>query len=79
MATEATDWRGRLALIAASVILTAWTISFIMDIAVKTYDPPASVTPLAMASVGFLFGAEVMAKMKPSEPPSKPKPEEVET
>lgn len=78
MATE-TDWRGRLALIAACVILIAWTVSFTLDIAVETYDPPASVTPLALATVGWLFGTEVMGKMtqKPPEKPE-PRPEEIE-
>jgi len=64
MATTETDWRARLALIAACVILIAWTISFTLDIAVESYDPHPSITPLAMAAVGFLFGGEVLSKFK---------------
>lgn len=77
MATR-TEWREWLALIAACVILVAWVISFAVDIWVETYDPPASVTPLALASVGFLFATETMAKL--SRPPRpEPQPEEAET
>ena len=62
-----------------TVILIAWTVSFTLDIAVETYDPPASVTPLALATVGWLFGTEVMGKItqKPPEKPE-PRPEEIE-
>lgn len=69
MARES-EWRSRLALVAAVVILVAWAVSFTVDIWVATYDPPASVTPLALATVGWLFGGEVVAKLKrPEEAP----------
>lgn len=81
MAKTETDWRGRLALLAAALILVAWLVSFTIDIWVETYDPPASVTPMAMAAVGFLFATETMAKLtqKPKPPEPEPRPKEVET
>jgi hypothetical protein len=72
-----TEWREWLALLTAVLILVAWTISFLVDIWVETYDPPASITPLALASVGFLFATETMAKLSPR-PEPKAEPEEVE-
>lgn len=70
MATE-TEWRARLALIAACVILVAWAVSFALDIWVTTYDPHPSITPLAMVAAGFLFGGEVVSKFKADKPDPK--------
>ena len=63
MASES-EWRSRLALIAACTILVAWAVSFALDIWVETYDPHPSITPLALATVGWLFGGEVVARIK---------------
>lgn len=40
----------------AVVITVAWTISFLVDIKVDTYDPPASIHPLMMIVAGAVFG-----------------------
>jgi lipopolysaccharide export LptBFGC system permease protein LptF len=49
----------RLRLVFAYTVLIAWVVSFILDAAVKAYDPPAFVGPLALAVAGYLFGAPV--------------------
>jgi hypothetical protein len=64
---ERGDARSRLALAAAVLILVAWAVSFTLDIAVETYDPHPSITPLALATVGWLFGGEVVSKLKGDE------------
>lgn len=40
----------------AIVISVAWAVSFITDIIVKGYDPPASVHALMMMVAGAVFG-----------------------
>lgn len=40
----------------AIVITVAWTVSFIVDIEVQGYDPPASIHPLMMIVAGAVFG-----------------------
>lgn len=58
------DRRGWLASIVASVITVAWTTSFTLDLFVKDYDPHPSITPLMLTTAGYLFGGEVMSKVK---------------
>jgi lipopolysaccharide export LptBFGC system permease protein LptF len=70
------DPRARLALVTAVVILVAWVVSFALDIWVESYDPHPSITPLMLATVGWLFGGEVVAKIRGSDPD--PEHEEVE-
>lgn len=48
--------------IVACVIVVLWAISFLVDIAVDTYEPHVSITPLALSASGFLFGSEFVAK-----------------
>ena len=40
----------------AVLITAAWAVSFILDIVVKEYDPPASVHALMMIVAGGVFG-----------------------
>jgi hypothetical protein len=40
----------------AYVITAFWALSFLVDIIVKTYDPPASVHALMMIVAGAVFG-----------------------
>lgn len=51
-----TSSNNRIAFILAIVITAAWAISFIVDIVVKEYDPPASVHALMMIVAGAVFG-----------------------
>lgn len=46
----------RVATVLAGVITTAWAVSFIVDIIVKPYDPPASIHALMMMVAGAVFG-----------------------
>ena len=63
------DTRSKLATVVACLITIAWTTSFSLDLFMEGYDPPASVTPLMLATAGYLFGGEVVAKVrKPVEP-----------
>lgn len=66
------DPRARLALAAAVLILGLWAVSFALDIWVEDYDPHPSITPLALATVGWLFGGEVVSKFRNDKPESQP-------
>lgn len=46
----------------AIVILVAWSISFIADIVIVKYDPPASVHAAMMAVVGSVFVSSAFKK-----------------
>ena len=48
----------------AILITIAWIVSFILDTLVKAYDPPVSITPLMLAVATWIFGAEVVAKLR---------------
>lgn len=48
----------------ACVITAAWSASFLLEIAMTDYTPPASVTPLMLATAGYLFGGEVVKGVK---------------
>lgn len=49
-----TNERIRLAM--AAIITLAWIVSFIVDIQVETYDPPAYIGPLMLIVAGSVFG-----------------------
>jgi hypothetical protein len=50
----------------AIVITTAWAISFMVDILVKTYDPPPSVHILMVGVAGSVFGEGLIRKRSPA-------------
>lgn len=62
----------QLATRAAILILGVWTVSFVVDIFVRNYEPMLSLTPMALAASGFLFGGQFMKKRN-----GKPDPEEI--
>lgn len=51
-----TESNNKIATILAVVITIAWAISFMIDIVIKEYDPPASVHALMMIVAGAVFG-----------------------
>ena len=51
-----TATNNRIATNLAIVITILWAISFIVDIVVKEYDPPATVHALMMIVAGAVFG-----------------------
>lgn len=48
----------------AIVITIVWAISFIVDVLVKGYDPPASVHALMMMVAGAVFGEGLLKTRK---------------
>lgn len=46
----------------AIVITAAWSASFVADMLVVRYDPPALITPLMLSVAGWLFGGETVKK-----------------
>jgi hypothetical protein len=46
----------RITTLLATVIISGWAISFLTDIFVKTYDPPATIHALIMLLAGAAFG-----------------------
>lgn len=60
----------RLATRLAYVITLAWAVSFLVDIFVISYEPPASVHPLMMLVAGAVFG-EGLIKARNGKPPPK--------
>lgn len=72
----------RIAFGIAVVITGAWTISFLVDIVVETYDPSPSVHALMMIVAGAVFGEGLFRRTRhhfpssPDAPPSPPLAEE---
>lgn len=54
----------------AYVITAAWGISFLVDIPVKSYDPPATIHALMMLVAGAVFG-EGLIKNRNGKPSDK--------
>lgn len=50
----------------AIVITVVWAISFIVDVIVTAYDPPASVHALMMMVAGAVFGEGLLKTRKGS-------------
>lgn len=48
----------------AITALTLWSISFVLDAIIKTYDPPASVHIIMMTVAGAAFGGTIFKKEK---------------
>lgn len=53
----------RLRLAFGWIVLVAWAVSFVLDVVVVTYDPPAGLQPLALAVAGYLFAIPVARGM----------------
>jgi hypothetical protein len=54
--------RQRFTFALACVITVAWSVGFILDILFKTYDPPASLTPLMLAVAAWCFGSGIVQR-----------------
>lgn len=52
----------RLATWVAGIITACWTASFVADMLIVKYEPPALVTPLMLSVAGWLFGGETVKK-----------------
>lgn len=61
MSAGGTRW---LAPAVACVITVVWTVSFAADLMFKSYDPHPSITPLMLTTAGYLFGGEVVGKIR---------------
>lgn len=80
MAKEEVSLDQKIRLFLAGVITIAWAISFIVDIRVKDYEPPASLHPLMMIVAGAVFGEglvrsaikQVIEKQAQQAPPPQP-------
>lgn len=53
----------------AYVIIVSWAISFLVDIIVRDYDPPATVHALMMMVAGSVFVKSVYTKSSDEEEP----------
>ena len=62
----ATDGRKRLALIFAVIIISAWTVSFLVAIVVPTYNPPRELTPLVFVIAGWLYREGISGHKTPA-------------
>ena len=51
----------------AIVITAAWSISFLVDIIVTTYDPPATLHALMMVVAGAAFSGSIIRRHNGSE------------
>jgi hypothetical protein len=58
----------RIAAWLAIVITAVWAISFLVDIVIKTYDPPASVHALMMLAAGAIFGEGLLKRNREPAP-----------
>lgn len=52
----------KLTVVFGYAILVAWLVSFVVDIVVPTYDPPAAIHAALMVVVGALFGHSVLSR-----------------
>jgi hypothetical protein len=48
------------------IIITAWTISFLLAIVIPTYNPPRELTPLTFIIAGWLYREAVSSRKTPS-------------
>lgn len=46
----------------AITALTLWAISFVLDAAIRTYDPPMSIHIIMMSVAGAAFGGTIFKK-----------------
>jgi hypothetical protein len=54
--------RPSLTTVVACLITFAWSVSFTLDMFMQDFEPHPSITPLMLATAGYLFGGEVMSK-----------------
>lgn len=71
MGTSPDNSNNKVATVLAGVITTAWGVSFITDIVVKNYDPPASVHALMMMVAGAVFGEGLLKNRSGTTRPKK--------
>jgi hypothetical protein len=46
------------------LVLTAWTVAFVVDLLSPTYQPPPELTPLVLGVSGALLGGPVIREWK---------------
>lgn len=56
--------RGKTAQWVAILIAVVWTVSFVADLLLPRYDPPASVQAALVLALGFLFGSELTGRKR---------------
>lgn len=54
----------KLRLVVAWIIVGAWVLAFVLDIALPTYDVPATVHGLMAMVAAFLFGPAITGRGK---------------